>query len=252
MSAIFPQPIPHPPPFLSLVPKTSTGRLDLLQARALDYFVRDCLALNVSDARQLKKAFGWDEQLSLGLCIRSAPTEVYRLIGCAAVRAEMCDLDAWPAGFYVDDANILRFHLEKRYGLVVPVVRRWVRGLQYYRHAKDEQPRWITSASRPTGSPALASIHVADATSGARKPDEETKAFLVDHTLKAMAVTALHNLTAVAFNGVSLRTLTAQLFDSLPCLRGVVVAMKEPPAMLEKALCDDGLSVTFWKGGELL
>jgi hypothetical protein len=245
--------IPSPgPPRLTLVPKSGTSRLELLQARALDFFMRECLALNESDARQLEKAFGWDAQLSFGLGVRSVPSDVFRLIGCAAVRAELCDLDVWPPGFYTDDSDTLRFDLDKKYGLVVPVVGRWIRGLQYYRHAKDDSPVWISSASRPTGSHMVASIHVADSASIRQGPEEAERVFLVNHTLEAMAVCVHHRVSCAALNGVSLRSLPAQLLDALPNLRAVVVALKEPYPTLERELKDASLSVTFWEGSELL
>jgi hypothetical protein len=42
------------------------------------------------------------------------------------------------------------------------------------------------------------------------------------------------------------------LFEALPALGGLVVAMKEPPPNLMRELSAMGLAVNFFKGGDLL
>jgi hypothetical protein len=73
---------PKLPPPLALV-KPSLDRRALRTARVLNVFVEECLSLDVRDARQLQKAFGWKPKASLRLGVRSAPSDVYSLVVCA-------------------------------------------------------------------------------------------------------------------------------------------------------------------------
>jgi hypothetical protein len=221
---------------------------DLRTARVLDVFLEQCLSLDVRDARQLQKLFGWLPDFSLRYGARSVPSHVASLVVCSELRKIVGDSDEWPAGFYTE-GGLLKFDCETRYGLIIPVWRKWPVALHYYRHAKDERPRWITSVSRETGQAAVASVHCHPML---QEPAEVTKAFLVDHTLRAMAVAVKHKVSTVAYNGAAVGNLPAQMFEAFPKLRGVVVAMTDPPPRLEKELKAAGLGVGHWRGGELL
>jgi hypothetical protein len=223
---------------------------DLRTARVLDVFHEQCLTLDQRDSRQLQKAFGWQPEASLRFGVRSVPSDLAALIICSELRRMVGDSDEWPAGFYVDPAsNLLRFDCAKSYGLILPVWRKWPVGLMYYRHTKDERPRWITSASRETGTSAVASIHAQAMRQG---PGEVERVMMVEDTLKSMAVAIKHKVSVVAHNGASVSGTPAQLFESFPNLKGVVLAMKDAPPRLERELRDAGLNVTSWMGGELL
>jgi hypothetical protein len=223
---------------------------DLRAARVLDVFIEQCLSLDERDARQLLKRFGWQPQASLRLGVRSVPSDVAALVVCSELRRIVGDSDEWPSGFYVDPAsNLLRFDLPKTYGLILPVWRRWPVGLMYYRHVGDARPRWITSASRETGTAAVASIH---AQAMKQEPGEVERVLMLSHTLEAMAVAIRHKVSTVGFNGASVSATPVQLFESFPKLKGVVMAMSDAPPRLERELRDAGLNVTSWMGGELL
>jgi hypothetical protein len=242
-------PIPLRPPRLALV-MPNVDRRALRTAWVLDVFIEQCLSLDRRDARQVEKAFGWQPEASLRLGVRSAPSEVHSLVTCAELRRIVVDSDEWPAGFYVDPAsNLLRFDLQKSYGLILPVWRKWPMGLQWYRHAKDERPRWISSASRETGTAAVASVHCQ---AMKREPAAVESVFMVTHTLEAMAVAIRQGVSAVGYNGAAAASVPAQMLEAFPALRGVVMAMKDPPPRLERELRDAGLSVTSWEGGALL
>lgn len=231
-------------------------------AIVLDHFL-DSISLYKHDARALEKAFGWSTLTYQFFKLRSAPDFVNRLFGCHALTERFGDRLSWPAGFYVeptdtsvedelDDfgelpAESLRFN-SPRHGLLVRVCRVVTRGIQVYRHPKDERPRWITSAGLDGGRSQIASIHV----QGSLLGKQTGKAFLVANSLEAYAVALKYRQCAVALNGVSLRTLLAQLFEALPALGGLVVAMKEPPPNLMRELSAMGLAVNFFKGGDLL
>jgi hypothetical protein len=230
---------------------------------AIYKFFLDQLPLYDSEARALTKAFGWDSFTSLYLKMRSAPSFVARILACGALREEFGDRDKLPAGFYYEPTNTsigdelddfgelppetLRFNCPPR-GLLVPVRRGTLRGLQYYRFPKDERPRWITTCDLPAGSSQVASIHV----HGRMVGNKTGKAFLVANSLEAYAVALRYHQCAVALNNASLHSLPAQLFEALPMLRGIVIAIKEPPSRLTQELTAMGVSVNFWKGGELL
>jgi hypothetical protein len=221
------------------------------------------LTLDKWHAKELRKVLGLSAHAALGLGVRSCPSQVSKLIVCSELRAKFGDAPERVAGFYVEDVepagddplddfgetarDALRLNTPA-HGLVVRVCRGVTRGLQLYRHAKDERPRWLTSAELPGDVRAKASIHV----QGSRVGNATGKAFLVSHTLEAMAVALAHGQCAVALNGVSLRALPAQLFEVLPNLRGVMVAMKDAPPRLAEELKSAGLAVTFWEGGDLL
>jgi hypothetical protein len=238
------------PPLTLVKPERRPMPRDLRAARVLSLFVADCLSLDQRDARQLQKAFGWQPEASLRLGVRSVPSEVAALVVCSELRRMVGESDEWPAGFFVDPAsNLLRFDCEKTYGLILPVWRKWPVGLMYYRHTKDERPRWITSASRETGTAAVASIH---AQAMKQEPSEVERVLMLSHTLEAMAVAIRHKVSTVGFNGASVPATPAQLFESFPRLKGVVMAMKDAPPRLERELRDAGLNVTSWMGGELL
>jgi hypothetical protein len=224
------------------------SKRDLRTARVLDVFLEQCLSLDQRDARQLQKQFGWLPAFSLRYDVRSVPSRVAMLVVCSELRKIVGESDEWPAGFYAED-GLLKFDCETRYGLAVAVWRRWPVGLMYYRHAGDERPRWITSASRETGAAAVASVHCHPML---QEPAQVTKALLVDHTLKAMAVAVKHKVSCVAFNGASVGNVPAQMLEGFPGLRGVVMAMTDAPPRLERELRDAGLHVSVWGGGELL
>lgn len=171
---------PPRPPSLSLV-RPQVDRRALGTARVYDTFIEDCLSLDERDARQLQKVFGWHPQFSLRYGVRSALSGVYSLIVCAELRRIVGNADEWPAGFWLDpSSNLLKFDLEKSYGLIVPVWRKWPVGLQFNRHVKDPRPTWITSASRETGTAAIASVHCHAMKT---EPAEVERAFIVGHTL---------------------------------------------------------------------
>ena len=233
---------PSPPaPFVRPRP---TAR-DLRLAWALDTF-SDWLPLHECDARQLRKHFGWSPEDSLRVGVRSVPSAVVALVLCSELRQLVGDGDAWPAGFYVEPSSgALRFDCERSYGFIVPVWRRRPVGLQHYRHAKDGRPRWITSASRPRGTAAVASVHC-------HGTAEDERVFMVAHTLEAMAVSVRQRVAAVGYNGAAVSAVPAQLFETFPKLRGVVLSMADPPPRLERELRDAGLSVPTWGGGALI
>lgn len=240
--------VSSPSPPASFVRPRPTTR-DLRLAWALDTFA-DWLPLYKRDARQLRKHFGWSPEDALRMGVRSVPSAVVALVLCSELRQLVGDGDAWPAGFYVEPSSgALRFDCEKSYGLIVPVWRRWLVALQLYRHAQDPRPTWITSASRETGAAAMASIH---AVPMAEEPDSVERVFLVDHTLRAMAVAAHHGVSAAGLNGASAPAVPAQLFEAFPKLCGIVMALPDVPPRLERELAEAGLSVRRWEGGELL
>ena len=228
----------------------ATMTRELRAAGILSTF-HEWLPLYVRDARELLKHFGWNPaEVSLGMGVRSVPSDVRRLVLCSELRLLVGDSDEWPAGFYVDpDSGALRFDWERRYGLLVLVWRHWPVALQYYRHARDEHPTWVSSASHPSGSAATASVHC----QAAGVFHEEVKSvYLVDHTLRAMALAMRHCVPAAGYNGAAVSSVPAQLFEAFPKLSGVVLAMSAPPARLESELRAAGLGVSAWKGGELL
>jgi hypothetical protein len=258
-AATYPQPAPPPAHFVtatasrpsppaSLVWPRPTAR-DLRLAWALDIFA-DWLPLYERDVRQLQKHLGWSPEDSLRMGVRSVPSAVVALVLCSELRQFVGDGDAWPAGFYVEPSSgALRFDCEKSYGLIIPVWRRWPVALQLYGHAQDSRPTWITSASREIGAAAVASIHAAPV---AEDPDSVELVFLVEHTLRAMAVAARHGVSAAGLNGASASAVPAQLFEAFPRLRGLVTALPDVPPRLERELAEAGLSVRRWEGGELL
>jgi hypothetical protein len=231
-------------------------------ATVLNHFF-DSISLYKHDARALEKAFGWNALACQWFKMRSAPNFFNRLFACAALTERFGDRLAWPAGFYVEPtctsvedelsdfgelpAESLKFN-SPRHGLLVRVCRVVTRGIQVYRHPKDDRPRWITSADLSGGRSQTASIHV----QGSLVGKQTGKAVLVANSLEAYAVAHRYRQCAVALNGVSLRTLPAQLFEALPTLRGLVVAMKEPPPRLSEELSGMGIAVNFFKGGDLL
>lgn len=237
--------VPPLPPRLSVVRSMSR---ELRVARVLDVFTEECLSLDARDARQLEKVYGWSAQASLRLGVRSVPSHVAGLVVCSELRRIVGDSDEWPAGFYLE-GGLLRFDCPREYGLVVPVWRRWPVGLQYYRHAQDERPRWITSASRETGTAAVASIHCQASMS---EPREVTRAFVVEDTLRSMAVALKYGVACVGLNGAAVSKVPAQMFEAFAKLGAVVLAVKDAPPRLERELRDAGLNVTFWNGGALL
>lgn len=232
-------------PRLSLVlPKAD--RPALRAAHILSTFT-DWLSLTEADARQLQRHFGLSPDVAQRLGIKSVPSCVVGLVLCGELKQLVGDGE-WPAGFYVEGES-LRFDCETRYGLILQVWRRWPVGLQFYRHVRDERPRWISSADHPTGTSAVASIHCQ---AMKREPAGVERAFLVDHTMRALAVAVRHGVSTVGLNGAAASSVPAQLFESFPGLRGVVAALSEPHPRLERELTDAGLSVCRWEGGELL
>jgi hypothetical protein len=227
---------------LSLV-KPAVDRRALRAARILSTFAGDYLSLDVRDARQLQKLYGWQPEASLMLGVRSVPGTIEKLVLLSELKKIVGDGEELPAGFYTE-GDALRFECETRYGLILQVWRRWPVGLMYYRHAGDVRPRWISSANHPTGTAAVASVHCVGVA-------EDTRAFMVGHTLEAMAVSVRQRVAAVGFNGAAVSNVPAQLFEAFPNLRGVVLAMSDPPPRLERELIDAGLGVTTWGGGEL-
>jgi hypothetical protein len=219
---------------------------ELRMAGALSTFA-DWLSLDVRDARQVEKHLGWSPEMSLRLGLRSTPGPVTSLVLCSELR-QVFGGDEWPAGFYVTESGALNFNAP-RYGLIVPVWRKWPAALQLYRHVGDTRPRWVSSADHETGASAVASIH---AHAMKQAPEEVTRAFVVSHTLEAMAVAIKHEVSTVGLNNVSAWCAPAQLFESFPSLRGVVLAMSDVPPRLERELQDAGLAVSIWKGGALL
>jgi hypothetical protein len=232
---------------LSLV-KPAVDRRALRAAWIINTFASDYLSLDARDARQLEKLYGWQPEASLMLGVRSVPGHVVKLVLLSELKQLVGDCDEWPAGFWME-GDALRFECETRYGLILQVWRRWPVGLMYYRHPGDKHPRWVSSATRETGTAAVASVHCQ-----AMKEDhaEVSRVFMVSHTLEAMAVAIKQGVSCVAYNGTAVASVPAQLFEGFPKLRGVVLAMPDAPPRLERELRDAGLSVTTWGGGELI
>ena len=249
-SALALQPTAAPPPLrpaphLSLVRPRPPAR-DLRAAYVFSTFF-DWLGLSESHARAFGKRFGWSPETSLCLGIRSAPSHVEKLVLLSELKQLVGDSDAWPPGFYTE-GDALRLDCETRFGLILQVWRRVPVALQFYSHL-DALPRWITSSAHPTGSAVTASIH---AHAMMQDAAEVKRVFVVDHTLHALAVAVRHRVSTVGLNGVAVGSVPAQLFESFPSLRGVVLALAEPHPRLERELTDAGLSVREWEGGELL
>lgn len=180
------------------------------------------LYLTAADAARVEEAsegaLTVERQQRIGL--RSAPDRVARLFAAGAVRVRFGDLRvARPAPFYYDEEGDLAFNAP-RYGLLLPVVRGgfW-RALLHYQSAKDDAPRWVTSSRLSNGSKVVPSIHVTDADGGALVD----RAALVTHALEAETLGESGVVCCVGLNGVGPAALAAQLRDSLPALRGVVV-----------------------------
>jgi hypothetical protein len=83
-------------------------------------------------------------------------------------------------------------------------------------------------------------------------PEQVERAFMVGHTLESMAVAIKQGVSTIGYNGAAVASVPSQVFESFPRLRGVCLAMSDPPPRLERELRDAGLNVTFWEGGELL
>lgn len=233
----------------------------------LDYFAGDCLSLYQHDARALEKAFGWSARTSMEVVkVRSCPAETLRLVACSALRERFGDRAVWPAGFFVEPfdaedegedgyceyfgpppSDVLRFNAPAR-GLLVPVRRVVTRGIQFYRYPKDPSPRWISSAGKAGGSAQTASLHVIGRAVGIR----ERAAFLLSDTLRAWAVGFKFGRCAIGYNNASLNSIAAQLYEALPSLQTVVVALPDPSPQLLEAMRDAGLVVKLWTGGELV
>ena len=233
----------------------------------LDYFVGDCLSLYRHDARALEKAFGWSAYTSLEVVkARSCPSDSLRLLACSALRERFGDHAEWPAAFFVEPfeaedegedgyceyfgpppAAVLRFTAPPR-GLLVPVRRVVTRGIQHYRYPKDPTPRWVSSSGKAGGSAQTASIHVIGRAVGIR----ERVAFLVSDTLRAWAVGLKFGRCSIGYNNASLTSIAAQLYEELPGLQTVVVAIADPSPQLLATLRDAGLVVTLWTGGDLV
>lgn len=235
-----------PPPrgaLLSLVKRRMPR--DLRTAYVLDAFVNECLTLDERDGRQLEKHFGWSPEASVMLGLRSVPGPVSALVLASELRRIVGDSDEWPAGFYTDpETGALKLDAP-RYGLLVAVWRKWPVGLQHYRSAADPRPRWLSSAAHETGTAASASVHCVGTA-------EDERVVMVSHTLEAQAVAIRHKVAAVGFNGAAAGNVPAQLFEAFPRLRGVVMAMADPPRRLEGELRAAGLGVSNWGGGSLI
>jgi len=219
MIAVLSSPSPIQPPVIaSAMPQSQTVKA-ASDSAILDQFL-DSISLYKHDSRALNKAFGWDALTCQWLRMRSAPDVVNKLLACHELTEQFGDRLAWPAGFYAEPTcapvedefddfgelpvERLRFNCPP-HGILVRVSRMVTRGIQIYRHPKDERPRWITSADLPGGRAQVASIHV----QGSLVGKQTDKALLVANSLEAYAVALKYQQCAVALNGVSLRSLPA-------------------------------------------
>lgn len=233
---------------LSLVKPSSRPMPRALRMAGMLSTFHDWLSLAERDARQIEKHLGWPPEMSLRLGVRSTPGNVTSLVLCSELRGVYGDSDEWPAGFYVTPSGALNFNAP-RYGLILPVWRRWPVALQAYRHAADPRPRWASSADHETGASAVSSVHCH---AMLQAPEEVARVFVVGHTLEAMATAVKQGVSCVGLNGTPAWAVAAQMFEAFPNLTGVVLAAADPGGRLEGELQAAGLAVTLWEGGALL
>ncbi len=231
--------------FLDGLPDPQTSRLypqhigddainDAILVCALKFF-----SLAVRDAERVAEIYeGFTPADLHALGLRSAPSEVARVMASCAVRQRFGDQTGhlaplWNAG---DGAQVNT----PPYGLIFPVRRKEkMRAWVSYKSPKDAAPRWVSSSHLANGCKVLPSIHVA-------RPEYARRsgvALLVSHPLEAEEASRGAYASAVALNGVTSSALCAQLFDEWPDLRAVTISLDEVSPFLTRALQAAGLKV---------
>jgi len=231
--------------FLDALPDPQTSRFypeHIGDAQINDAILTCAAAFFSLDARDADKVAELYEGLTpvelhtLGL--RSAPSEVARIMASCAVRQRFGDQSGllaplWNSG---EGAQVNT----PPYGLLFPVrrgglVRAWLN----YKHPADSAPRWVSSSHLPNGAKVQPSVHSARPEYGARSG----VCLLVSHALEAEEAAAGASASAVALNGVTPSALVSQLQDEWPELRGVTICLDEISPFLTRALQAAGVKV---------
>ncbi len=231
--------------FLDALPDPATHKLypdhigddlinDAILTCALRYF-----SLEERDARKVAEVYeGFTPADLHTLGLRSAPSEVARIMASCAVRQRFGDQTGHLAPLWKgDDGAQVN---TPAYGLLFPVKRKGLtRAWLNYKHPADRAPRWVSSSHLPNGCKVQPSIHVA-------RPEYARRsgvALLVSHPLEAEEAARGAYVSAVALNGVTPSALVAQLFDEWPDLRAVTISLDEVSPFLTRALATAGLKV---------
>jgi len=231
--------------FLDALPDPRTSRL--YPAHVGDAQINDAIltcaasffSLEERDAAKVAEVYeGFTPADLHTLGLRSAPSEVARIMAACAVGERFCDQSGHVAPLW-NDGDGMKIYTPA-HGLIFPVRRGGLtRAWLHYRQPSDRAPRWVSSSHLPNGCKVLPSIHVA-------KPELATRSgvcLLVAHALEAEEAARGAYVSAVALNGVTPSALVAQLFDEWPELRAVTISLDEVSPFLSRALATAGLKV---------
>ncbi len=231
--------------FLDALPDPATTRLypkfigddvlnDAILNCAFEYF-----PLVTRDAEKVVEAY---EDLTPArlhaLGLRSAPSEVARIMASCAIRQRFGDQSGHLAPLW-HDGDVMQLNTPP-YGLVMPVRRKGLaRGWLNYKKASDRDPRWVSSSHLPGGSKVSPSIHVVNPaharTSGV--------VILANNALEAEALAHDASASVVGLNGVTPSVLVQQLRDEWDGLRAVTLYLDVQSPFLTRALRAAGLIV---------
>jgi hypothetical protein len=218
-----------------LYPKFISGDVlnDAILNCAFDYF-----SLAARDAEKVAELYELTPADLHALGLRSAPSEVARIMASCAIRQRFGDQSGHLAPLY-NDGDGMKIYAPA-HGLIFPVrrgglTRTWLR----YQYPADRAPRWVSSSRLPNGCKVVPSIHVVRPEFAARSG----VCLLVSHALEAQEAAAGGFVSAVGLNGVTPSALVSQLFDEWPSLRAVTLALDEVSPFLTRALQSAGVKV---------